>query len=69
MTYAIDIYGQGKLRSASGDVRGDLAVLVARSPANVRLRFAGLAAVVPVSLGEVDTDTATIELLGPAPEA
>jgi len=66
VTYAIDVYGQGQMRSASGDVRGDLAVLVSRSPSNVRLRFAD-GAETPITLTEIEADTATIELQGPAP--
>jgi hypothetical protein len=66
VAYAIDVYGQGQMRSASGDVRGDLANLVSRSPANVRLRFAD-GAEVPVALTDVQADAATIELNGPAP--
>jgi hypothetical protein len=66
VAYAIDVYGQGQMRTASGDVRGDLAALVSRSPANVRLRFAdGFEA--PVALSEIEVDTATIELQGPPP--
>ncbi|HZZ89730.1 MAG TPA: hypothetical protein VFE13_15490 [Caulobacteraceae bacterium] len=66
VTYAIDVYSQGSARTASGDVRGDLAVLVARAPANLRLRFSD-GTESPVSLGDVEADTATVELLGPAP--
>jgi hypothetical protein len=66
VAYAIDVYGQGQMRSASGDVRGDLANLVSRSPANVRLRFAD-GVEVPVALTDVQPDAATIELNGPAP--
>jgi hypothetical protein len=66
VSYAIDVYGQGQMRSASGDVRGDLANLVSRSPANVRLRFAdGVEA--PVALTDVQPDVATVELSGPLP--
>ena len=50
----------------TGCRRDVLAVLVSRSPANVRLRFAD-GAETPVALTEIDTDTATIELQGPAP--
>ena len=66
VAYAIDVYGQGQMRTASGDVRGDLANLVSRSPANVRLRFAD-GVEVRAALNDIGTDTATIELQGPTP--
>jgi hypothetical protein len=68
VTYAIDVYGQGQMRTASGDVRGDLAALVSRSPANVRLRFED-GTEVPAALNDIEADTATVELQGPAPGA
>jgi hypothetical protein len=66
VAYAIDVYGQGQMRTASGDVRGDLANLVSRSPANVRLRFAD-GVEVRAALNDIESDTATIELQGPTP--
>ena len=35
VAYAIDVYGQGQMRTASGDVRGDLAALVSRDRKSV----------------------------------
>jgi hypothetical protein len=68
VAYAIDVYGQGQMRTASGDVRGDLAALVSRLPANVRLRLEdGTEA--PAALNDIEADTATVELQGPAPGA
>jgi hypothetical protein len=66
VTYAIDVFRQGQMSTASGDVRGDLANLVSRVPANVRLRFAD-GAEVSASLADIEADGAMIELLGPAP--
>jgi hypothetical protein len=66
VSYAFDLYSQGQMRTASGDVRGDLALLVERVPANVRLRLAD-GAEAPVSLSEIEEDTASIELIEPFP--
>lgn len=66
VTYAIDLYSHGEHHSGSGDVRGDLAGLVGRSPSNVRLRFAD-GAEVAVALTDIEPDGATIELVAPVP--
>jgi hypothetical protein len=66
VTYAIDVYSQGDQQSGTGDVRGDLSILVGRSPSNVRLRLAD-GAVVAVTLTDIETDGASIELVGPVP--
>jgi hypothetical protein len=66
VAYAIDLYSQGEHHSGSGDVRGDLACLVGRSPSNVRLRLAD-GFVVSVALTDIETDGATVELIGPVP--
>jgi hypothetical protein len=66
VSYAIDLYSQGEHHSGSGDVRGDLAALVGRSPTNVRLRLAD-GIVVSVALADIETDGATIELVAPVP--
>ncbi len=66
VAYCIDIYAQGKFRSGDGDVSGDFRDLVGRSPADVRLRLAnGLE--LRVALRGVTKDSASIELLAPAP--
>ena len=66
VTYAIDLYGQGQLLSGDGEVLGDLADLVDRAPANVRLRLASgqEAAVV---FRDIEADSASIELSQPVP--
>ena len=66
VTYAVDVYGQGQMRTASGDVRGDLTALVSRSPANLRLRFED-GAEAAVALNDIEADSATVELSGLPP--
>src|SRR5690242_15805714 len=66
VAYAIDVYSQGERQSGDGDVRGDLASLVGRVPTNVRLRLAD-GVVVAVALTDIESDSATVELLGPLP--
>ena len=66
VNYAIDLYSQGDHHSGGGDVRGDLAFLVGRSPTDVRLRLAG-GLEVSVALTDIEADGATIELVGPVP--
>jgi hypothetical protein len=68
VTYAIDVFRQGQMSTASGDVRGDLSSLVSRVPANVRLRFSD-GEEVAVALSDIEADAAMIELRGPAPSA
>lgn len=66
VTYAIDLYRQGQLRSANGDVRGSLSSLVGRNPPNVRLRMEdGLE--VRIALTDIEADSASIDLLAPVP--
>jgi hypothetical protein len=67
VSYSIAVFGQGSMRSASGDVQGDLKLLVARSPANTRLRLEG-GAEVQVKLSNIGHDAAVVELLAPLPE-
>ncbi len=64
VSYCIDLYGQGGFLSGDGDVRGDLADLVGKAPSNVRLRLAS-GEETQVALGEVEADSASIELLRP----
>jgi len=66
VSYALDLYGQGPMRSGNGDVRGDLALLVERVPANVRLRLED-GVEVEISLSDIEAETAVIELRGDVP--
>jgi hypothetical protein len=66
VTYAIDLYSQGEMLSGNGDVRGDLAILVGRAPADFRLRLAD-GTEVSVTLADVEPDSATIEILKSMP--
>lgn len=66
VTYAVNLYRQGELLTANGEVSGDLATLVGRTPADVRLRFAD-GTVLPVALTDVEPDSATVEILQPVP--
>lgn len=63
VTYSIDVYSQGQMRTGNGEVSGGLSNLVGRSPANVRLRLAD-GAEVGVALSEIEADRAMIELNG-----
>jgi hypothetical protein len=64
VTYAIAIYRQGGFYSGNGDVSGDLACLVNRAPADVRLRLAG-GVLIPLALTGIESDGATIDLIPP----
>ena len=66
VSYAIDLFSQGQMRSGNGDVRGDLAALVARAPANVRLSLED-GAEVGVTLADIGSEAAVVELLGTVP--
>ena len=67
VSYCIDLYGQGSWFTGDGDVRGDFADLVGRSPADVRLRLSdGREAA--VALGDIAADVASIELVDPVPD-
>jgi hypothetical protein len=66
VTYAVDLYSEGELLTGNGDVRGDLAKLVGRTLADVRLRLAD-GVVVSVVLTDVEPDNANIEVLGAMP--
>jgi len=66
VSYAVDLYSQGQMRSGNGDVRGDLAALVSRAPANVRLRLED-GVEVGVSLSDIGAESAVVELLGAIP--
>ncbi|HEY1435778.1 MAG TPA: hypothetical protein VGG65_10400 [Thermoanaerobaculia bacterium] len=68
VSYSIDLYGQGPLLSGDGDVRGNLADLVGRSPANVRLRLAS-GHEAPITLCGIEADSASIDLVKPASPA
>jgi len=64
VSYCIDLYGQGGFLSGDGDVRGDLSDLVGKAPSNTRLRLAS-GEEAPVTLGDIEADSASIELLKP----
>ena len=66
VAYAIDLYGQGPMLSGDGEVRGDLADLVDRVPANLRLRLAS-GREVPIALAGIEADSASLDLVNPAP--
>jgi len=66
--YCVDLYGQGRFLTGDGDVRGDLADLVGRTPMNVRLRLAG-GEEVRIGLCAIEADFASIELLAPVSAA
>ena len=61
VSYAVDVFRQGPAHVANGDVRGDLARLVGRAPADVRLRLAS-GEEVRVLLTEIEPDVASVEL-------
>ena len=66
VSYSIDLYAQGSLLSGDGDVRGEFADLVGRQPADARLRLAD-GEIYQLVFCDIAADTATIELLRPAP--
>jgi hypothetical protein len=68
VSYCIDLYGQGRFLSADGDVRGDLADLVGRTPSNARLRLAS-GEEVRFAFCSIEADMASIELLNPVSAA
>ena len=63
VSYAVDLYREGELQSANGDVRGDLTGLVDRVPVNVRLRLHD-GVEVDVLLSDIEAEAAAIELRG-----
>lgn len=62
VSYRIDLYERGAVRSSSGDVRGDLSALVDEPPSHARLRLDG-GREVEVTLLETEADVARIELV------
>ena len=59
--YAIDFYSQGQMRSAAGDVRGDLTVIANRPPIAARLRLAD-GEHLAVLLSDIEADQAAVQL-------
>jgi hypothetical protein len=64
VSYCIDLYGQGAFLSGDGDIRGDLADLVGKAPANLRLRTAG-GEDFRLVFHDVGANMASVELLSP----
>jgi hypothetical protein len=67
VSYSLDVYGQGRLLSGDGDVRGNLVNLVGRSPLNLRLRLEG-GHEASISIRDIAPDSASIELTRPVSE-
>ena len=66
VAYAIDLYGQGPMLSGDGEVRGDLANLVGRTPPNLRLRLAS-GRETAIALCGTEPESASVDLVNPAP--